>query len=124
LRVVGMEAQRPRVRISPSEVSFGGLGVGRRSSIVTVSIENQGPGILTLEKVALEGLHADDFRLVPGTCEGAAFVASDGICTLGLRFSPSASGNRRAQLIILHNGAQESHRIPLSGMGTDAATVD
>ncbi|MEM7480986.1 MAG: choice-of-anchor D domain-containing protein [Acidobacteriota bacterium] len=91
---------KPEVAVQPARLDFGGQPVGERGEILDVVIRNPGTGRLVLEPMRLE---AGDFRLVPGSCEGAPFVAPGADCTVGVRFLPTAAGPRSARLRISHN---------------------
>ena len=84
-------------------MSFGARQVGSRSSVRTLTVSNTGDGRLVLQSVSLAGPAAGDFRIVPGTCEGASFIAPRSSCTIGVGFNPTATGSRSATLRIRHN---------------------
>lgn len=107
----------PGFRISQSSIDFGSRQVGTRSSIDTITVTNPGDGRLELRGISIEGAQTTDFVLVPGTCDGAPYVASRGSCTIGVRFNPRGAGARRATLRIRHNAGGDGS-VSLSGQGT------
>ena len=106
-----------RPRIEPAAIEFGEQPVGGRSGIRDATLANVGDDRLTLAGVAVEGEHAGDFRLVPGSCAGAGFVASGGDCSVGVRFIPTAPGPRRAELVVRHGAAGGRSAVRLTGVG-------
>jgi hypothetical protein len=106
-----------RARIAPAAIEFGEQPVGGRSGIRDVTLSNAGDARLTLAGVAVEGEHAGDFRLVPGSCAGAGFVAPGGDCSVGVRFTPTAAGPRRAEVVVRHGAAGGRSAVRLSGTG-------
>lgn len=107
----------PRFSLSQRSIDFGTRQVGTRSSIDTITVTNPGDGRLEIRGVSIEGAEGSDFVMVPGTCDGAPYVASRGSCTIGVRFSPRGAGARRATLRIRHNAGSDG-AVSLSGQGT------
>lgn len=117
LRATALPAPAPRFRVAPERIDFGSVAPGGRSGIETVTVKNGGDARLVIEAVRLEGAGAGDFRIVPGSCEGAAFVSPGSECTLGVRFTPAGAGPRRAELVIRHTAAGGIGRVELAGTG-------
>lgn len=111
----------PGFRVAPEGVDFGGLAVGERSGIRTLTIRNPGKGELVLRELRLSGADAGDFQIVPGSCEGAPAIASGADCTVGVRFVPRAAGSRGAALEIRHNAPGGRARVTLTGRASGAA---
>ncbi|MDX1502934.1 MAG: choice-of-anchor D domain-containing protein, partial [Thermoanaerobaculia bacterium] len=107
----------PGFRVTPESIGFGAWPVGDRSTIQTVTIENPGRGDLVIRDVTLAGAQADDFRIVPGTCQGAPRIVSGSSCTVGVGFRPQADGSRGADLVVLHNAGRGRDRVQLRGQG-------
>ncbi len=117
LRATALPAPAPRFRVSPERIDFGSAAPGGRSGIETVTVRNAGDARLVIETVRLEGADGGDFRIVPGTCEGAAFVSPGSECTVGVRFTPAGAGPSRAELVIRHTAAGGVGRVELAGIG-------
>lgn len=118
LRATALPAPAPRFRVVPERIDFGPSAAGGRSGIETVTVRNGGDARLVIEAVRLEGADAGDFRIVPGTCEGAAFITPGSECTVGVRFTPAGPGPSRAELVIRHTAAGGVGRVELSGTGS------
>lgn len=63
-------------------------------------IRNTGLASLSINSVSKNGTHAGDFII---TTQPASSILPDGSSTLGIRFTPSASGNRTARIEITSN---------------------
>ena len=110
-------------QISPLRGEFGTVEIGAWSDIATFNLQNPGQGPLTLQEVALRGPAAADYRLVPGSCAMATAVAPRADCTIGVRFQPTAIGERSATLEIRHDAPDGSDTIPLRGVGRAGDTA-
>jgi hypothetical protein len=113
----GTPAPRPQPRLEPAELAFGEQVVGVRSGILTITLSNRGDERLRLSAPAITGLAAGDFYVVPGSCEGASFLAPAGSCTIGVRFVPTAAGDRAARLVIRHDAGESAVRLLGRGVG-------
>jgi hypothetical protein len=111
------EPPRPLFRASARDVGFGVVGIGARSDIATLTITNAGSAWLQLRGIRIGGEHVTDFGLVAGTCDGVTALAPGGECTVGIRFTPTASGSRQAILEVRHGAAGSPALISLSGLG-------
>ncbi len=107
----------PAFDLSQRSFRFADVAVGERGRIETLTVSNRGAGRLVLREIGLSGADAADFQIVPGTCDGAAAIAPDSSCTIGLRFAPQAAGERRAVLVVRHNAPGRSGEVSLSGRG-------
>jgi Ca2+-binding RTX toxin-like protein len=66
--------------------------------------------------VTLGGTNPGDFAISSNTCAGAR-VASGGTCTVGVKFTPAATGARGATVSIPSNAAGSPHVVTLTGNG-------
>lgn len=120
---VALEAAKPELSVAPSSLGFADQTVGERSGIETIKLANTGNARLSLRGISLSGDDARDFQLVAGTCDGLSFLAPGGDCTVGLRFSPSGPGTRRARLIVRHDAAGGETAVALTGLGMTSTDV-
>lgn len=112
-----LPAPKPELAVAPSSVRFGEVAAGERSGIETVTVRNPGTARLNLEALRVDGPHAEDFRLVPATCDGTPFLAPGGDCTVGVRFTPTAAGDRRARLVVAGDARGSPRTVDLTGRG-------
>ncbi len=117
VRGVGLPAPEAGIEVWPTSVDFGARQVGDRSEVVTIRISSTGEGRLELGSLRLIGAHPDEFRIVPGTCQGLPYVAPSGECTVGVRSSPGQIGTREAILVIDHNAERGPIRVVLRSEG-------
>lgn len=118
LQGTGVPAPAPRIAVSPGALRFPDQAVGTRSAIATVTVANRGTARLVLGEARIKGRDAADFRIVPGSCEGAPHLVPGSECTLGIRFTPSAAGGREARLLLPHNAGGGRQAVAVSGTGT------
>ncbi len=107
---------KARVAVRPSSIDFGSLPVGGRSEIKTITLTNAGNASLEMPGAGIAGADAGDFRVVPGSCGGIRFLATGASCTIGVRFTPSAAGQREGRLVLEHS-ADGARAIGLIGSG-------
>ncbi len=96
---------------------YGSVPIGGGPFIQPITINNSGPGDITINSFSLSG-NTGDFAIVPGgTCSTitpATFPT--GSCTLMISFSPSTTGLRSATLNISSNATSgTNYTILLSG---------
>jgi hypothetical protein len=108
---------QPIFRASKTEFRFGAVALGGRSEISTLVLSNPGSLWLSIRSIALRGENAEDFELVPGTCDGVSALAPGGQCSVGVRFVPVSAGRRRATLQVLHGAPNSPALVSLAGTG-------
>lgn len=110
--------QIPIFRISSTDLSFVDQVLGTQSDPKTITLKNQGGGVLRVRSIDLAGEQAEDFVADNG-CANKALAAGEE-CAIAIRFSPTAPGDRRASLTITHNAADRSQPVSLAGNATRA----
>ena len=103
------------VHINTNAVGFGPIRVGQSSAPKTITLQNVGTAPMSVNAVALGGLHPGDFSLV-STCAGLPVNAT---CTITSAFTPSAQGPRSAMLEITASTPTAPYQLPLVGNGID-----
>lgn len=89
---------------------FGVQSVGTTSSPQTIRLFNYGSSALSLFSIVANG----DFTQL-NNCNGIVVPGAD--CTINVRFTPTASGNRSGAVTVTHNAPGSPHVVPLSGVG-------
>ena len=104
--------------VSPTDLDFGEQGTGTASATQSVTVANSadGTGPLVLGSVALAGSDSSSYDLVFDGCSGQSLSPGD-TCKVGVRFAPSAGGQRTAAVLIPSNGSASPEQIELSGSG-------
>jgi hypothetical protein len=105
--------------VDPS-LSFNELTVGS-SATLPVSVRNTGTPPLLVSSASIGGANAADFTLVANTCDDGP-VAAGATCTINVRFTPSAAGERSATVLIAGN-TTGAGQIALGGRGAAVATA-
>jgi len=105
----------PAVNLSTTSLSFGSQAIAITSAAETVTLTNTGSAALSITGLAVVGAEVGDFREIANTCGGT--VAAGAVCTIGVTFTPSASGARAATLSITDNAAGSPQNVSLAGAG-------
>ncbi len=106
----------PLAGVEPRQLDFGSRGVGTTSDSVTVTVTNTGTAPLEIERLAIEGAAATDFRRRSDKCGKQTLPPAES-CTVRVAFSPRAAGERVAQLAVHSDALEETSPLRMSGMG-------
>jgi mono/diheme cytochrome c family protein len=104
----------PAVQLSSANLAMGSVTVGSTSSTQTLTLTNSGNASLSLSSLSTT---STDFATNGGSCMAGGSVAAGASCTVGLVFTPSASGARSGSLNIATNAAGSPAVVALSGTG-------
>lgn len=104
----------PVATLSGTTLGFGAVNTGTTSGAQSITLTNTGAGLLQLSGIALSG---SEFARAGGTCTPTGALAASASCTLGISFTPAASGVRSATLTVTHNAVPGSSNISLAGTG-------
>ncbi len=107
----------PVVVFNPTGLDFGQLRVGETSRTETVTLTNDGGGVLTVNSILLEGDNPNDYLIDAGNCMASPGFPANGNCLIRVRFRPTFVGNRRANLTFFTNDLDSPHRVFLTGVG-------
>ena len=118
------------ITLSPPFAAFGNQAISTTSSVTNVSITNigNGPSVTLNGTPTITGTNAADFtRVAPTSGTACTFpgqvLPTSMSCTFGLRFTPSAAGNRTATLSIPNTGLPTPQTLALTGFGTSSLAV-
>jgi hypothetical protein len=117
----GIGTSAPAVTISTAAVSFAGVPVGTTSPPQNITITNSGTGTLHFSSVKLSGANASDFAMSNG-CTVSAYNPNQA-CTVGLTFTPSATGARIATLSIADDALNSPQTVAVSGNASNVLTI-
>jgi hypothetical protein len=109
--------------VSPAAIDFGDVAVGSSAPDRVVTYTNTASGPVTLRRIARGGGQLVDIGLPAAgrTCEAGLTLASGEACALPVRFSPQATGERRATVTI-DDGSE--HVVRLTGTGQPGPLLD
>ncbi len=104
----------PSVLLSPASVQFGNRPLSSQSLPSVVTVTNGGTALLHISSIATTGANPADFAQTNNCGSTVAISAS---CTVGVTFTPSATGTRNATLVITDDAPGAPQTAPLSGSG-------
>ena len=107
---------------SVSTLAFGAQEVGKPGPARTVSLTNTGTAPLVVSSTTLGGTNAPDFSTIANACAGAT-VAPGSSCSVSIRMTASAVGNRVGTFTFRHNASQPTSVVRLTGNGTPPADL-
>ena len=104
------------VSLSPNTLSFGTQPVATTSAAQTLTLNNGGSVPLSISGLTITGTNAGDFARIADTCGSS--LAGGGNCTIGVTFTPSATGQRTATLTITDNASGGPQTATFTGTGS------
>ena len=108
----------PEIDVTPTSVTFPDTLIGALTSNQTITVTNQGTGLLNLSSVTLNGGDIADFNIVSENCTAAPIAASGGTCEVVVNATPTALGSLTTNLRLLSDDADEGTLdVPLSVTG-------
>src|SRR4029077_6381584 len=105
----------PTVNFSPTSLTFGDQTVGTSSSAEFVTFTNTGAGTLT---IGIASITVDFSSAGQGTCSSS--LAAGASCTMGIKFTPTATGTRTGTLTVNDNASSAPQVVDLAGTGVPA----
>ncbi|MGO9273436.1 MAG: choice-of-anchor D domain-containing protein, partial [Terriglobia bacterium] len=112
-------APAPAISFSAASLSFGTQTVGATSSAQILTVTNTGTANLAISAVTFGGTNARDFAEGTDACTGATVVPK-GTCAIGVTFTPTASGPRKAFVSLSINVTDDPQGVILTGVGAAA----
>ncbi len=103
------------VTASPASLAFPNQTVNTTSTAQGITITNNGPGVATISGIAITGTNPGDFAQTNNCPISPATLATNGVCTIAVTFTPLAANARSAAVIVTGSSPQS---IGLSGTGT------
>lgn len=91
----------PRLSANPASLSFGSttpVPTGSVSPPQSLTISNMAGVPVNISRLGFQGVDADDFFIGLDNCRKE--IPAEGSCTLSVRFSPGAVGERSASLVV------------------------
>ena len=107
----------PPVTLSPTSLSFGRLPVGETSPAMTVTFTNNQNVAVNFSSILASG----DFAVAGNTCGSS--IGALASCTVGVTFTPSATGGREGILAFSDSAARRPQTVTLTGIGLAPALL-
>jgi hypothetical protein len=104
----------PQVVLLPTSLTFAAQKVGTQSAAEIVILTNNLPSTLTVSGITFTGADPGDFSET-NTC--GAQVPANGVCTISVRFKPTATGARTATLEVSDSANNSPQTVSLRGTG-------
>ena len=108
-------AVAPAVGLAPRSLSFGTVQVGGAPGLQTLTISNIGSAPLQLGRIRIRGAQKDEF-VRDRRCPVTVLDPGDA-CTFEVRFTPTAAGERAAELVIGNDSPGGEAAVGLRGTG-------
>jgi hypothetical protein len=105
------------VTLSVSSLNLGTVAVGNTGTAVTVTLTNRQTTSLTITSVGISG----PFAISGNTC--GSNLTAGASCTVGLTFTPTATGSASGTLTFTDNASNSPQRVALSGTGTSPVSI-
>lgn len=107
-----------------STLNFGNQVINTASGTKTVEVTNNGEAALTFDAAstafAVSGTNAAEYTVdTTGTCTAASTLAVGVTCTVVLKFTPTATGNRVATLTVNSNSTDVGVELTGAGVNVD-----
>jgi sugar lactone lactonase YvrE len=108
-----------RVIGTVGQLTFASQAVSNPSAAKTILLSNTGNDTLNFTHVAITSGNTGDFAIDPNTtsCNFTLPLVSGKSCTIGVIFTPLASGTRTATLTVLDDTVTGSNIVQLTGSG-------
>ena len=110
----GTGAAAPSASFSTSSLAFGSEAIGNTTTAQSITLSNPGSAALSVASITIAGVSINDFAQT-NTCGNS--VAAGGACTISVRFTPTASGARYANVTVTDNAAGSTQSVSLTGTG-------
>jgi predicted outer membrane repeat protein len=118
--ILSCAALIPGIVLTPNPLDFGDQPINTTSAVRLVTLSSSGAAPLQVDSIAISG----DFAIVasgsPAACPASPppfTLAPGSSCTIGVSFTPSATGPRGGTLTVAGNASGSPHSVALSGVG-------
>jgi hypothetical protein len=114
-QTVALTGTGTQLSLSPTSLNFGTVAVGTTSAAKSVTFTNVGTTPVTFTAISIAGTNPGDYQISANTC--GTSLAGGASCTVGVRFKPTTTGTRKANLRAVDNGGGSPHTASLTGVG-------
>jgi len=114
-QTVALTGTGTQLFLSPTSLNFGTLVVGTTSAAKSVTFTNVGTTPVTFTAISIAGTNPGDYQISANTC--GTSLTGGASCAVSVRFTPTATGTRRANLRATDNGGGSPHTASLTGVG-------
>ena len=114
------------VTVSPTSLTFASQTVSSTSPAQNVTVTNTGTGPVNFTSFSITGESSSSFALASsGTnpCNPTGTLAANASCTIGVTFTPTATGELTATLSIADNATTSPQQVSLNGTGNNSPVI-
>ena len=114
------------VTVAPSGLTFASQTVSSTSPAQNVTVTNTGTGPVNFTSFSITGENSSSFALASsGTnaCNPTGTLAANASCTIGVTFTPTATGELTATLSIADNATGSPQLVSLNGTGNNSPVI-
>jgi hypothetical protein len=104
------------VKLDPTNLDFGSVLVGQKSSPKNTTLTNVGKTKLHITDIAITGVDAGDFS-EQNDCPVPGYLGGGKSCTITVTFQPTQQGARSADVSISDEGGGSPQQVGLTGEG-------
>jgi hypothetical protein len=113
----GAAGTTPLVTFTPSTLTFANVPINTSSTSQTATLPNTGAAVLTITGIAASGTVPSDFGQTNTCPVSPATIAVNGICTITVTFTPTASIDQTGAITVTDNTPNGSDVLALAGNG-------
>lgn len=107
------------IQLSPSVLPFGSQQKGTPSAVGYVTVTNSSTTTaLTISSIGITGTTDFAITLASTTCAANTVLAAGTTCSIGITFTPSATGAETAILTVGGSASNSPQKVTLTGTGT------
>jgi hypothetical protein len=110
------------VSLDRNAIEFGDRVVGETSNSRRVTVTNPGGRPLYVNSIETRGEDWRDFAIVEDSCTGKT-ITPNRSCIVDVQFTPTATGDRRASLVLTDNAQDSPQKVGLTGSGINSIDV-
>jgi hypothetical protein len=123
----GTPATGGTLTVTPSSLAFGSQALTTTSAPLSVTVMNNGTGVVNFTGFTVSGANAGDFAVpLPSSsagCSATGTLAAGASCTINVLFTPQANGARNATFNITDNATGSPQMVALSGTGVTSQVI-
>ena len=111
-------APKAEPQVSPANLDFENLDIGKQSSPASITLSNYGDGILSVYNISIFGTNSNDFRITENLCDNSELRKNQN-CKITVVFEPDKPSKREAQIEIRTNYVDKPFTVSLKGIGVE-----
>lgn len=105
-------------QLAPNSLTFNNQAVSTTSATQPITFTNTGLSNINISNIAFSGANAGDFAIDSSSvCAATVNVGTDHNCNLYIKFTPSATGARTANVSFFTSASGSPHIVALTGTG-------